>query len=223
MTQLLHRACPVVLAAPSGTGKTTIAHALVDGSDSFVFSVSVTTRPPRGGEESGSDYVFVSEEQFEGMVQEGELAEWARVHGYLYGTPRSNLVEAAERGRHVVLDIDVQGAGQIRERVPEAILIFVFPPSADALAERLAKRGTEPVDEVARRMRASRDELARADEFDYMVVNDELYVAVAAVEAIIAAESHRPRRARMLATEIETLQNEIDMLLAREFAGAGGD
>ena len=222
MTQLPHRACPVVLAAPSGTGKTTIAHALVDGSERFVFSVSVTTRPPRFGEEGGSDYTFVAEEEFERLVQEDEFAEWASVHGYLYGTPRSNLMDAAERGRHVVLDIDVQGAGQIRESVPEAILIFVFPPSAHALAERLAKRGTERADEVARRMRASRDELAQAAEFDYVVVNDQLQSAVAAVEAIVAAEGHRPRRARLLDAEVETLQKDIDVLLAREFAGAGG-
>ncbi len=213
---------PLVLAAPSGTGKTTIAHALVNGSDRFVFSISATTRPPRNGERDGEDYEFVPEADFRAMAEEGELVEWAQVHRHLYGTPRKNLEAAAVRGQHVVLDIDVQGADQIRKSVPEAVLVFVFPPSAEALLARLSERGTEEPAEVARRLKASRRELARAVDFDYVVVNDDLDRAVARVLAIVDAEATRPRRARALPDEVDRLRGEIDAILEREFAGANG-
>jgi guanylate kinase len=128
ITGLPHRPCPLVLAAPSGTGKTTIAHALVERFSRFVFSVSATTRAPRGDEVDGVDYDFLSRAEFEAMIEAGALVEWAEVHGNLYGTPVRNLEAAAARGEHVVLDIDVQGARQIRDKVPDAVLMFVFPP-----------------------------------------------------------------------------------------------
>lgn len=214
-TRLPHRAAPVVLAAPSGTGKTTIARALVEGDGPFVFSVSVTTRPPREGERDGTDYGFVSRDEFQEMIDGDELVEFAEVHGNLYGTPRRNLVEAMERGEHVVLDIDVQGARQIRERVPEAVLVFVFPPSADALWARLTARGTEDPDEVRRRLRTARRELAEAETFHYVVVNDDLERAVASVRSIVEAESHRPHRARELGDEVRRLQQGIDEFVNR--------
>jgi len=213
-TSLPFRPCPLVLAAPSGTGKTTIAHALVDRLDTFVFSVSATTRSPRTGERDGVDYEFLSRERFDAMVQAGEFVEWAEVHGNRYGTPRRNLEAAALAGQHVVLDIDVQGARQIRNHFPEAVLVFVFPPSADALWSRLSQRGTEARSEVERRVRAARDELASAVDFDYIVVNKDLDDAVARVREIVEVESHRPIRAQDLDGEVERLRRAIDGLLA---------
>jgi guanylate kinase len=221
ITGLPYRPCPLILAAPSGTGKTTIAHALVERFERFVFSVSATTRLPRGDEVDGVDYDFLERREFEAMIEEGELVEWAEVHGNLYGTPRRNLDAAAARGEHVVLDIDVQGARQIRARVPEAVLMFVFPPSAEALWGRLTARGTEPMDEVARRLRAAHSELAQAEHFDYIVVNDDLDRAISRVRAIVEAESHRPLRALDLPTAVARLRTEIDEVVVRaEEAGA---
>jgi guanylate kinase len=218
ITGLPYRPCPLILAAPSGTGKTTIAHALVERFARFVFSVSATTRPPRGDEVDGVDYDFVSRDAFEAMIEGNELLEWAEVHGNLYGTPRRNLEAAAARGEHVVLDIDVQGARQLRERAPEAVLIFVFPPSASALWGRLTARGTEAMDEVRRRLAAAHEELAEARHFDYIVVNDDLDRAISRVRAIVEAESHRPSRALDLEGELVRLRSQIDDVMER--AGA---
>jgi guanylate kinase len=218
ITGLPYRPCPLVLAAPSGTGKTTIAHALVERFEHFVFSVSATTRPPRGEERDGVDYDFLDRAAFEAMIEGDELVEWAEVHGNLYGTPRRNLEAAQARGEHVVLDIDVQGARQIRDRVPEAVLMFVFPPSAEALWGRLTARGTEPMDEVERRLRASGAELAEAVHFDYIVVNDDLDRAISRVRAIVEAESHRPSRALDLQGEVARLRREIDEVARRAAA-----
>lgn len=218
ITGLPHRPSPVVLAAPSGTGKTTIAHALVDRFVNFVFSVSATTRPPREGERDGRDYEFLSRGAFEEMIERGELVEWAEVHGNLYGTPRRNLEAASARGEHAVLDIDVQGARQIRGRVEEAVLIFIFPPSAEDLWTRLTARGTENLDEVERRIRASHRELEEAVHFDYIVVNDDLDRAVARVRTIVEAESHRPSRTLDLPGEIARIRGQIDEVLDRKGA-----
>jgi guanylate kinase len=148
------------------------------------------------------------------MVEKGEFVEWAEVHGNLYGTPRRNLEAAALAGHHVVLDIDVQGARQIRARFPEAVLVFVFPPTAEALWARLGQRGTEARSEVERRVRAARAELASAVDFDYIVVNQEIEDAVTQVRQIVEVESHRPSRARSLDGEVERLREAIDRLLA---------
>ncbi len=214
MTSLPHVACPLVLAAPSGTGKTSIARALVSGSDDYVFSVSATTRPPRPRERDGEHYHFVSEERFRALADDGELVEWAQVHGHLYGTPRSAIEGPIGRGQHVVLDIDVQGARQVRERVPGAVLIFVFPPTAQDLVARLTGRGTEAAADVHRRLTNARAELSAAEEFDYVVVNDDLSEAVEAVRSIVSAEVHRPGRAADLPFTIERLKAEIDEELA---------
>jgi guanylate kinase len=218
ITGLPHRPAPVVLAAPSGTGKTTIAHALVDRYGDFVFSVSATTRTPRGNEKDGEDYEFVSRDEFERMILADELVEWAEVHGNLYGTPRRNLDAASRLGRYPVLDIDVKGARQIRERVPKAVLIFVFPPSATALWSRLTARGTEELEDVRRRLRAAREELEEAIHFDYIVVNDDLDRAVSRVRTIVEAESHRPGRVLDLGGELARIQYEIGRVLDREGA-----
>ena len=175
----------MVLAATSGTGKTTIARRLVGSSPQYVFSVSATTRPPRDRERDGIDYHFMSEPEFMRRAEAGDFAEWARVHDRLYGTPRAELEAAAARGEHVVLDIDVQGARQIRDSVPDACLIFVLPPSVGIMMARLEGRGTEEPAEVARRLRSARDELEAVSDFDYVVVNDDLDTCLAEIRAIV--------------------------------------
>ncbi len=208
---------PLVLAAPSGTGKTTIARSLVDGSDRFVFSVSATTRPRREHERDGVDYHFLSTEAFQAMRDGGELAEWAEVHGYLYGTPRSALREPASRGEQVVLDIDVQGARQLKEAVPDALLVFIIPPSVDVLVERLRGRATEQESEVLRRLTTAREELAAAVEFDFVVVNESLAEAVAEVTDIALGGTGRSREADEVADAVAVLGSNIDLLIEREF------
>jgi guanylate kinase len=203
------RGVPVVLVAPSGTGKTTLAQRLVAESPAFVFSVSVTTRSPRAGEVEGIDYRFVSEHEFERMAEEGGLAEWAEVHGRLYGTPREQIESAAARGENVVLDIDVQGARQIRDTVSDAKLIFVLPPDVDTLLTRLTGRGTEDPNAVARRMRSALEELQAVEEFAYVVVNDDLEGCLDAIRGIVAGSDEgigaeeASRRARALREEVE--------------------
>ena len=210
---MTERRRPIVLAAPSGTGKTTIAHRLVEGSREFVFSVSAATRQPRKGERNGMDYYFMDRPAFEDMVKADELAEWAEVHGNFYGTPRANFEAAAEQGAHLVLDIDVQGARQIRKRIPEALLVFVIPPSAEVLVSRLTKRGTEADEEVVRRLRNARKELASASHFDHVVVNDDLERAVEEVRRVArtvpaSKEADVDQRLAELAAEIDRVLEE---------------
>lgn len=207
------RAAPVVLAATSGTGKTTLARRLLEASDRYVFSISATTRPPRIGERDGVDYHFLSEPDFERRVEAGDFAEWARVHGRYYGTLRSTLEEAAEAGRHVVLDIDVQGARQIRESIPDAKAVFVVPPSVDAMMRRLVGRGTEPRREVARRLRSAVEELQAVPEFDYVVVNDDLEACLDEIRGIVerGVEPDGP------VPDIESFGQAIERLLEDEY------
>ncbi|GMR12529.1 MAG: guanylate kinase [Gemmatimonadota bacterium] len=208
---------PLVLAAPSGTGKTTIARSLVGGSDRFRFSVSATTRPRREHERDGVDYHFMSPEAFMAMRDAGELAEWAEVHGHLYGTLRSSLSDAASRGEQVVLDIDVQGARQLKEAVPEALLVFIIPPSVEVLVERLRGRGTERESDVLRRLTNARDELAAAGDFDFVVVNENLADAVTEVSDIALGRAEPPREADAVAHDIAVLRGNIDRLIEQEF------
>ena len=216
MSSLAHRTCPVVLSAPSGAGKTTIARALVKEIEDVVFSVSATTRPARDHEVDGVDYHFVSEAEFRAMIEADELVEWAEVHGHLYGTSREAIQAALEGGRFLILDVDVQGAMQMRDRVPDAVLVFVLPPSADALVERLTERGTEGEDNVTQRINNARGELEQASRFDYIVVNENLNHAINEVRSIVLAEGRRTDRAIDLSNAIRELQDRIDRLLAEE-------
>lgn len=204
-------AFPVVLAGPSGAGKTTLCRRLVERRDDVRFSVSATTRPPRPDEVDGRDYRFLGREEFERLVEADELLEWAEVHGHMYGTPRSNLEAARREAKHLLLDIDVQGARSVRERAPEALTVFLLPPTGERVLARLRKRGSEGDEALRRRMRTAMAELAAVEEFDYAVVNDDLEEATRAVDSILSAEGHRvarmagraASRARELADEIE--------------------
>jgi guanylate kinase len=209
------RAFPVVLAAPSGAGKTSLARALVERNEDIVFSVSATTRPARPHERPDEDYHFVGEAEFDRMTKAGELLEWALVHSRRYGTPRRSVQDALDAGRTVVLDIDFQGARQVRNAFQGAVLIYVLPPSAEELVRRLLGRGSEDDGERQRRLMTARIELAAVDEFDYIVVNDDFESALSAIEAIVRAERHRFSRADGIEDRLARLRNGLDALIQR--------
>ncbi len=210
---------PIVLAGPSGGGKTTVRRALLERREDLRFSVSATTRRPRSGEEEGRDYRFIDRAVFEELVERGDLLEWAEVHGDLYGTPRENLRRARQEGAHLLLDIDVQGARQIRDMEPDAVMIFLLPPDFDRLVDRLRGRGSEDGPAFLRRMRTAIVELADVDRFEYAVVNDDLDAAVRHVEAIISAERHRVKR---LTSEARERVSELGESLNRMLEASAG-
>ncbi len=176
----------VVLAAPSGAGKSSIAAALMREDPTLVLSVSVTTRAPRPGEIEGVHYRFISREQFEAMAASGELLEWATVFGRGYGSPRAPVEAALAAGHDVLFDIDWQGFRQLRAALPRDVVgIFLLPPSLAELEARLRGRGTDDEAEIARRMQAARDEIAHAGEFDHRVVNMEFSAAVAEARRLL--------------------------------------
>jgi len=182
------RGIPFVVAAPSGTGKTTVCRALVEGDDQLVFSVSHTTRARREGEHDGIDYHFVSDREFEELVERGAFLEWAVYNDRRYGTSHAALDEPLARGKDVLLEIEVQGAAQVRARRADARMVFLLPPSLASLAARLRGRGTDGEDEIARRLRVARREIEAAELFDYRVVNDDLARCVEDLRRIVRAE-----------------------------------
>jgi guanylate kinase len=177
----------IVISGPSGVGKDTVLRTLFALDPHLRYSVSYTTRAPRPGEVDGTSYSFVDEATFLGMVHRSEFLEWARVHGNLYGTSLARVRECLDRGEDVVLKIDVQGAAQLRGRVPEAIFIFLLPPSEAALRERLAARDTEDADSLAVREADAVRELAEAERYDHRVVNDQVERAAREILDIVAA------------------------------------
>ncbi len=176
-----------VISAPSGTGKSTLCHRLMEETPNVGFSVSHTTRPPRRGEVDGVDYYFISEEEFMNMVDQGGFLEWAKVHDNLYGTSRASVMSMIEAGQDVLLDIDVQGAMQVRKAIPEAILIFILPPSLEILEQRLRNRGTDSEETIRLRLKNARSEMATAHRYDYIIVNDDLIRAVGDLQSIVLA------------------------------------
>ena len=181
-----------IISAPSGSGKTTLTNELLKVVPGLEFSISYTTRPPRGSEQHGREYCFVSKEEFEQMIGRGEFLEYACVFGHYYGTARRVLQEAHQTGRDLVLDIDVQGAAQVKTLMPEAVSIFILPPSRDALEFRLRNRShAEHMDSeevILRRLEAARIEIENYRNYDYILVNDRLEQSIVLLKAIVAAE-----------------------------------
>lgn len=210
---------PLILSAPSGAGKTTIAKELLRERDDVGYSVSCTTREPREGEVDGRDYYFISREAFLARRKRGDFAESAEVHGNLYGTLRSEVERVLQSNRHVMMDIDVQGATQFRRAFPSSVLVFVLPPSADVLLERLRRRGTENRVELASRMISALQELRAVREYEYVVVNDHLDSAVARVSAVIDAECVRRQRVDSLEQDVRALIDKLECELDTESPG----
>lgn len=201
---------PLILSAPSGGGKTTIARRLLERRSDVGYSISCTTRPPRAGEVGGRDYFFLTPEEFRTRRQRGEFAESAEVHGQWYGTLRSEIGRVLADGKHVIMDIDVQGAAQVARTYPHAVLVFVLPPSADILLERLKARKTEDRASLARRMMNALDELRHAEDYHYVVVNDDLERAVGRVSAVIDAETSRRERVHNLEEQVRSLTERLE-------------
>ena len=201
---------PIILSAPSGGGKTSIARRLLERRADIGYSVSCTTRSPRDGEVDGRDYRFLSREAFAAARDGGEFAEWAEVHGNFYGTLRSEVEQVLASGRHVLMDIDVQGARQFHTAFPEAVLIFILPPSGEVLKTRLTGRGSENRERLLLRIRNARDELAEVGRYHYVVVNDDLERAVDQVSAIIDAEGLRHDRVHALEAQVEGLIAQLE-------------
>jgi len=207
---------PLVLSAPSGAGKTTIARMLLKRRTDVGYSVSCTTRAPRPGEVDGVDYHFLTPEQFDAAVAQGEFAEWAEVHGRKYGTLVREVKAVMDRGQHVMLDIDVQGARQVVQRFLDAVTVFVVPPSAEALVARLAGRNTESTEMLALRLRNAVKELEEAERYQHVVVNDNLEDAVARVSALIDEETLKRERLPALGKDVDRVVTRIQQeLMAR--------
>jgi len=199
-----------VVSAPSATGKTTVVERLVTVCPGLVQSRSYTSRPARPGERNGVDYNFVSRQDFEHMIAEGQFLEWADVFGNLYGTGRQETESRLAAGTDLVLVIDVQGARQVRERMAEAIGVFVLPPSFEVLEQRLRARSKDSEEAMARRLATARREISAVDAYDYVVINDELERCVAELGAIVTAERARSARRRTLvASIVETFRTDI--------------
>ncbi|PKK98566.1 MAG: guanylate kinase [Tenericutes bacterium HGW-Tenericutes-2] len=202
--KLNERGLLVVLSGPSGVGKGTVRRALFQlPHHDLVYSVSMTTRAPRQGEVEGVDYYFVDKETFLKRIKENKFLEWAEFVGNYYGTPRDKVEEQLDKGKEVVLEIEVEGALQVRKQMKEAVFIFLVPPGKKALYERLKNRGTEPLEMIEKRMKKAESEFLLAHKYDYIVVNDEVNNAADRIMAIIRAEHAKTER---------TIHNYIKMI-----------
>jgi guanylate kinase len=176
-----------IVAAPSGAGKTTLVRLLLENDSGIRLSISTTTRAPRPGEQDGREYHFGNVQDFIERVSRGEFLEWAEVHGNYYGTSKDWITREVSVGHDVLLEIDWQGAQQVRKSFPEAISIFILPPSLETLKERLSERGTDSAEIIARRIAAARDEMRHVDEFDYVIINDDLQQALTDLRSVVGA------------------------------------
>lgn len=184
----------IIISGPSGVGKNTVLQGLLKLRPDLHYSISATTRPPRGQEEHGIDYYFLSEAEFKEEIKRNGFLEWAKIYDCFYGTPRRVVQEKLSAGRHVVSDVDIQGAIQIKRNLPEAILVFLYPPSFEELKARLLRRNTEDAESINKRLRYIKKELSSIDHYDYIVENDLLKEAVRKIESVIIAEESRVKR-----------------------------
>lgn len=190
----------VVLSGPSGAGKNTLLSAVLPRIPDLKYSVSATTRPPRPGEEDGIDYYFLRDDEFQAMIERGEFLEWAEFAGYRYGTPRRFVEESLAQGLTVITDIDIKGARQIKRNLPNAVFVFLLPPSMQELHKRLCARGTDSADAIDRRLKIALEEMAAIVDYDYWILNRDLEEACQLLVAIIQAE-----RAKVSRTDLTTL------------------
>jgi len=184
-----------IISAPSGSGKSTLVSRLMTNVPGLMFSISYTTRPPRGVEVDGHNYHFISRAEFEAMIARHEFLEWAEVFGNYYGTHRGILEQARALGKDLVLDIDVQGARQLEDQIPEAVTVFILPPSRQVLEQRLRARSEDPEDVIERRLREAAEEIRNYNAYDYVLINRDLAESDAVLSAIVHAE--RARRTRI--------------------------
>ena len=197
-----------IVTAPSGAGKTTLVRMLLENDSGIRLSISYTTRAPRVGEQNGREYHFTDATSFRGMVERGEFLEWAEVHGNCYGTSRLWIESEMAAGRDVLLEIDWQGAQQVRKLFPSAIGVFIMPPSMAELERRLTGRGTDSADVIARRLAVARDEMRHVPEFDYVIINDALQQALSDLLSVVRAS-----RLRYEAQCVRHAENFNDLLL----------
>lgn len=208
--QILRRGLMLVLSSPSGAGKTTLSRMLLETDDNVEMSVSVTSRKPRPGEVDGSDYHFVDEDRFREMEQNGDLLEWAKVFGNFYGTPREPVEKALAAGRDVLFDIDWQGTQQLQQKARDDLVrVFILPPSAASLEERLKTRAQDPPDVVSTRMAKASSEISHWAEYDYVVVNNDRDEALEEVQTILSAERLKRERRIGLTDFVRRLQDDL--------------
>jgi guanylate kinase len=206
--EIARKGCLFIVSGPSGAGKTSICTPALAKLENLTLSVSTTTRAPRAGETPGVDYRFVSDDDFDVMVARAEFAEWAEVHGFRYGTPKALVDQAREGGRDLLLDVDVQGAAQLKRAYPDAVSVFLLPPSKERLAERLRARKTDSEEVVLRRLRNACGEIAELAHYDYVIVNDVLDRAIESFFAIVHAE--RAKVARIRPTDVAAILRAFD-------------
>jgi guanylate kinase len=205
----LHPGLLLILSAPSGAGKTTLAHRLLKELPGAIFSISITTRRPRGKEQDGVDYHFVDVATFQEKIDRGEFVEWAEVHGHFYGSPQSVVEEARARRGVAIFDIDVQGGQAIKRKHPDAVLVFVLPPSMEELERRLRDRKTDADETIRRRMLAARSEIERGiASYDYIIVNDDIERAYQELRSVVVAERCRRGRVDLSMLKLERPPSE---------------
>lgn len=193
----------IVISGPSGAGKGTICKEIVKRKKDLIISVSATTRSPRKNEIEGKNYYFYTEETFKEKIEKNDFLEYAKVYGNYYGTPKSKVIEEIKKGRNVILEIDIQGALQIKESYPKGIFIFVMPPSMEELKNRITSRGTDSREVILKRMECAYHELNYAFKYDYVIINDDLEEAVKVVDSILIAENHRAVRKKDIIEKIK--------------------
>jgi guanylate kinase len=201
---------PIILSSPSGAGKTTIASAILSARKDIGYSVSCTTRAPRAGELEGKDYYFLSRVEFIKRMNEGAFAESAEVHGNLYGTLKSEIQRVLNSGRHVLMDVDIQGAGLLRRAFPSVVTVFILPPSGEVMLERLRRRKTEDNEAIVRRLESALQELQAVEDYEYVVINDVLEESVRRVSSIVDAEVVSRERVAGLREQVAALIKRLE-------------